>query len=189
MKKGVRRGTTSSQADPIEDEFVDSWDEQINFKKYKEVQETFWQDCTYAYYFGLTDTKFVSIDQCFCSEDGSINVRALEQHILSGMVNWLAKIGDINQCQKIYLIPCDNNLRLLPEHPTSWEDIKNGKFLIVNGQHSMEASKLLQERLSYSERRKDEVMEWDAYIVWSNNKISFSLYLSSITSAMEWTKL
>ena len=34
----------------------------------------------------------------------------------------------------------------------------------------MEACKLLQERLSCSERRKDEVMEWDAYIVWSNDK-------------------
>ena len=73
-KKGVRQGTTSSQADPIDDEFVDSWDEQINFKKYREVQQTFWQDCTNAYCFDLTDTKSVSIDQCFCSEDGSINM-------------------------------------------------------------------------------------------------------------------
>ena len=78
MKNGVRRGTTSSQADPTENEFVDSWDEQIDFKKYREVQETFWRNCTDAYYFGLTDTKSVSIDQCFCSEDGSINVQALE---------------------------------------------------------------------------------------------------------------
>ena len=75
-------------------------------------------------------------------------MQALEQHILSSMVNWLAKIGDINQRQKICLTPCNYNLRLLPESPTSWEDIKNGKFLIVNGQHSVEASKLLQERLS-----------------------------------------
>ena len=104
-KKGVRRGTTSSQVDPRKDEFVDSWDEQINFKKYKEVQETFWRDCIDAYCFGLIDTKFVSIDQCFCSEDGSINVRALEQHIVLGMENWLAKIGDINQRQKNCLIP------------------------------------------------------------------------------------
>ena len=42
QKKGVRRGTTSSQADPAEDKFVDSWDEQIDFKRYREVQETFW---------------------------------------------------------------------------------------------------------------------------------------------------
>ena len=74
VKKGVRRGTTSSQVDSAQDEFVDSWDEQIDFKKYMEVQKTFWQDCTDAYYFGLTDTKSISIDQCFCSEDGSINV-------------------------------------------------------------------------------------------------------------------
>ena len=102
VKKGVRRGSTSSQADPAENEFVDSCDEKIDFKKYMEVQETFWRDCTDAYCFGLndtycfgltdtycfdltdtycfdlTDTKSVSINQCFCSEDGSINVRALE---------------------------------------------------------------------------------------------------------------
>ena len=61
-KKGVRRGTTSSQANPAEDEFVDSWDEQIDFKNYKEVQETFGGDYTDAYCFDLTDIKSVSID-------------------------------------------------------------------------------------------------------------------------------
>ena len=97
-------------------------------------------------------------------------MQALEQYIVLGMVNWLAKIGYINQRQKICLTPCDDNFCLLLERPSSWEDIKNGKFLIVNGQHSMEASKFLQERLSCSEQRKAEVMEWDAYIVWSNDK-------------------
>ena len=34
----------------------------------------------------------------------------------------------------------------------------------------MEVSELLQERLSCSKQQKDEVMEWDSYIVWSNDK-------------------
>ena len=41
---------------------MDSSDEKIDFEKYRKVQETFWQDCTDAYCFGLTDTKFVSIN-------------------------------------------------------------------------------------------------------------------------------
>ena len=130
------------------------------------MQETLWGDCTDAYYFGLTNTKSVSTDLCFYSKDGSINIQALEQHIVLGMVNWLAKIGDINQHQKI----CIDNLHLLPKRPSSWGDIKNGNFFIVNGQHSMEASKFLKDMLSCSERQNIEVVEWDAYIIWSNDK-------------------
>ena len=36
-KKGVRQGTTSSQVDFAKDEFMDLWNKQINFKKYKEI--------------------------------------------------------------------------------------------------------------------------------------------------------
>ena len=59
----------------------------------------------------------------------------------------------------------DENNRLLREPPTSWDAIKAGKFMIINGQHSITALQELQEG-GCSEPRRSELQMWDAYIVW-----------------------
>jgi hypothetical protein len=51
---------------------------------------------------------------------------------------------DINQRQKICLTPVDEHINLLRSKPKDWNKIKNNKFLIINGQHKIAASKELQ---------------------------------------------
>ena len=63
------------------------------------------------------------------------------------------------------MTPVDENNRLLKEPPTSWDAIKAGKFMIINGQHSITASMELQEG-GCSEPRRSELQMWDAYILW-----------------------
>ena len=43
--------------------------------------------------------------------------------------------------QKVCLILIDRDLRLLREKPKAWDDIKVGKFMFINGQHSITAFK------------------------------------------------
>ena len=64
------------------------------------------------------------------------------------------------------LTPIDKEGKLLKEKPRSWNDIKSGKFMIINGQHSITASKELQIS-GCAEKRRLELAKWDAYIVWS----------------------
>ena len=62
------------------------------------------------------------------------------------------------------LTPVDKNNRLLREPPTSWDAIKAGKFMIINGLHSISALQELQEG-GCSEPRRSELQVWDAYFV------------------------
>jgi hypothetical protein len=58
---------------------------------------------------------------------------------------------------------------LLQKKPKSWDEIKDGMFLIINGQHSVTASKQLQ-LTAVREARKIELQTWKAYIMWSLKK-------------------
>ena len=82
------------------------------------------------------------------------------------MKNILVHIGDVKQLQKVCLTPVDENNVLLKEPPTSWDAIKAGKFMIINGQHSITTSQELQAG-GCGEPRRSELQLWDAYIVWT----------------------
>jgi hypothetical protein len=75
----------------------------------------------------------------------------------------------INQRQMIYLTTCTEEGILLQKKPESWDEIKDGMFLIINGQHSVTASKQLQ-LIAVHETRKIELQTWKAYIIWSLKK-------------------
>ena len=82
------------------------------------------------------------------------------------MKSTLVQIGDMKQLQKVCLTPVDENNRLLREPPTSWDAIKAGKFMIINGQHSITTLQELQAG-GCGEPRRSELQLWDAYIVWT----------------------
>ena len=62
-------------------------------------------------------------------------------------------------------MPVDSERQLLKTKP-AWEDIKNGQFMIINGQHSITASQELQKE-GCGEERREKLQHWDAFIVWS----------------------
>jgi hypothetical protein len=49
-----------------------------------------------------------------------------------------------------------------------WDRIKNGEFYIVNGWHSVSASKMMVE-MDLDESILKYFLEWDCYVVWSDN--------------------
>jgi hypothetical protein len=89
----------------------------------------------------------------------------METEIVKSVKAELFQMGDINQRQKICLTPIDEYRRLLQTKPKDWNEIKNKKFMIINGQHSIAASKELQFE-GCGEDRRQALQKWDAYIVW-----------------------
>ena len=110
-------------------------------------------------------TYEVDIAQCILGRDEYI-IRKLQPEIVKSVKAELIQIGDTRERQKVCLISVDSDSQLLPEKPKLWNEIKNGKFMIINGQHSITASKELQIS-GCGEKRRIELSKWQAYIVYS----------------------
>jgi hypothetical protein len=106
----------------------------------------------------------VHISQCDITKDEYI-IRKMETEIVKSVKAELLQMGDINQWQKICLTPIDKHRRLLQTKPKDWNEIKNEKFMKINGQHSIAASRELQFEGCGVDRRQ-VLQKWDAYIVW-----------------------
>ena len=135
-----------------------------DFKKLAFIQREFWQNHKACFLFETEATR-VHINQCIIARDDFI-IQTLQRSLVEDMKNTLVQIGDVKQLQKVCLTPVDANNRLLKEPPTSWDAIKAGKFMIINGQHSITASQELQAG-GCGEPKRSELQLWDAYIVWT----------------------
>jgi hypothetical protein len=143
---------------------------EADFEKFALIQRQFWaehKDC----FLLERGTTSVDIKQCIVASDQYV-IRTLQRDIVDAVKNELIQLIDVSQRQKLCLTPIDTKGNLLKKKPSSWEEIKNGRFMIINGQHSITASKELQ-RAGCGEARKVELQNWDAYIVWSldHNKL------------------
>jgi hypothetical protein len=111
--------------------------------------------------------KPVHIDQCALAKDQCV-IRTLQRDILEDVKKELFQMIHVNHRQKVFLTSVDKNEKQLQKRPEHWKDIMDGKFMIINGQHNMFASKELQNSGS-SETRRNELCMWGAYIVSSLN--------------------
>jgi hypothetical protein len=84
----------------------------------------------------------VDIAQCMIAKDEYI-IQKIELEIVKSVKAELLQMGDINQRLKIYLTSVDVQGNLLRIKPKDWNEIKNNKFMIINGKHSIIASKEL----------------------------------------------
>lgn len=113
------------------------------------------------------EVKLVEISQLQRGKDTWV-VRGLERDIIDNLKIYLGRLGDISQRQTIVITPIDNVGNLLEMRPVSWESIKDGKFAIIDGQHSVEASRELQHE-PVNEKRKAALLSWPAYVVYDKD--------------------
>jgi hypothetical protein len=107
----------------------------------------------------------VNIDKCFIASDQFV-IRTLQKDITEAVKNGLVQLIDIKQRQIVCLTPVNKKNQLLIKKPQKWDEIKENNFMIINGQHSITASKELQIS-GCGEKRKNELKHWNALIVWS----------------------
>jgi len=82
------------------------------------------------------------------------------------MMNYLVNIPNKSTKQTLCVMP------VLPVEDKkvleSWDQVKDGKFYIINGQHSVAASKLMMEEGSgISDDARQHFKTWNYFIVWS----------------------
>ena len=139
-----------------------------DYEKFTAIQKEFWDSCTSSFLFGMQSFK-VDIAQCMIASDKYI-IWKLELEIVKSVKIELLQMGDISQRQKICLTLVDAQGNFLRIKAKDWNETKNNKFMIINGQHSIQASKELQLEGCGEERRK-ALEKWDAIIVWDLDPI------------------
>jgi hypothetical protein len=132
--------------------------------KFAAIQQKFWADHGDCFLNGI-GTVSVHIKQCIIAKDEYV-IRTLQKDIVEASKKELIQLIDVNQRQKVCLTPVDLDHNLLKTKPKNWDEIKKGKFMIINGQHSITASLELQKG-GCGEDRRVKLQTWDAFIVWS----------------------
>ena len=98
-----------------------------DFKHINEVYKKFWSECEDAYIYGVDVKKELSIDR-MVDVPVDYNIRSREDKLVDAMVIYLLNLPDRKAQQTLCVMPMNRT-----EKPTSWEEIKDGDFYIING--------------------------------------------------------
>jgi hypothetical protein len=137
--------------------------ELLEYEKFTAIQKEFWEICSSLFPFGQQPYT-MDIAQCMIAKDEYI-IPKMEAEIVKSMKVELLQMVDINQRQKICLTMVDDHGNFLRSKPKDWNEIKNNKFMIINGQHNIATSKELQLEGCGEQRRRD-LEKWPTIIVW-----------------------
>ena len=135
-----------------------------DFKHINAVYKKFWSECKDAYVFGVDAKRELSIDQ-LVDAPAEYNIRSREDKLVNAMVIYLLNLPEQKARQTLCVMPTNRTKK-----PTSWEEIKDGYFYIINGQYSVTASRLITQVGSGADDDvKNDFRVWRCFIVWSNN--------------------
>ena len=82
---------------------------------------------------------------------------------MNKMMHFLCQMPDLSVKQTLCVMPNTD------EKPTNWEEIKDGKFFIINEQHSVAASQKMQ-AMDLPKKIVKPFLNWNCFIVWSKDK-------------------
>jgi hypothetical protein len=127
------------------------------------VYEQFWTDCQDCFVFGMEKHFEISIKKMH-NAPADWTIRAFEPRGMLQTKHFLINMPDKSAKQTICVMP---DIEEKPE--TAAECLKASKFWIINGQHSVAASKSMVED-DLDEPILKHFRTWNCYIVWSKNK-------------------
>ena len=90
-------------------------------------------------------------------------VRPYEEHGMQKLRHFLINMPDRTTRQTLCI------MSQTQEKPTSFRDIEDGNFWIINGQHSAEASKTMQS-MDVPQSTREFFQKWNCFIVWTRSK-------------------
>ncbi|CAA9568172.1 hypothetical protein AVDCRST_MAG81-1288 [uncultured Synechococcales cyanobacterium] len=167
-RKSAAGGSSTSTVTRASTPIKSRNDPQVDFQKITESQRQFWAECRGC--FPFESSYSVRINQCIVAKAQYV-IRGMEEGIVRNAMDFLVQLGEINQRQKICICPVDKDGEPIKRKPNSWDEIKDGKFMLINGQHSVEASRRLQDNSNCGADRKKDLQHWDAYVVWSTDPL------------------
>ena len=136
----------------------------IDYKSVSEAYKRFWATCEDAYVFNVGEKVEIDITKLIPAPP-TYNIRSQESRIVQDMVNYLTNIPDKSTKQTLCVMPVG-----LKEKPKTWSDMENCDFYIINGQHSVEASKfIVDEKNEIAEDICKHFQKWNCFVVWSDS--------------------
>ena len=106
--------------------------DEADLEAIRKIYERFLMECQGCFIFEIDKKPEVRIDQLdFAPLDWMI--RAYEERGMEKMCHYFLNMPDQTAKQTMCVMP------QFAERPTSWDDIKEGMFWIINGQHSVTA--------------------------------------------------
>ena len=143
-----------------------SYDERAtpDYKHITAVYKKFWEECEDAYIFGVDFRKDVSIER-LKNVPADFNIRVKEDRLVQAMVVYLLNLPHRKARQTLCIMPIG-----LTSKPQSWEEIKDGSFYVINGQHSVAASlKICDSTTGVDDDIKNDFRVWSCFVVWSED--------------------
>ncbi len=135
----------------------------VDYKEAKSIYEKFWTECQDCFVF-QTDTKYeIEIDQ-MDRAPADWTIRAYEEAGMLTTRHYLINMPDKTAKQTLCVMPNS------PTRPESWDEVADGRFWILNGQHSVEASKSIVSQKLCPESTLKHFRKWNCFIVWSKDK-------------------
>ena len=135
-------------------------DKRPDYEEISRVYNTFWTTYEDAYLFKLDDKKEIDISQ-LVEPPATFNIRVKEKRIMKELVNWLLNMPDKSTRQTLCVMQVGFN-----EKPTEWKDIENGNFFIINGQHSVEASKwMMDDANKVDKEEREHFRKWKCFVI------------------------
>ena len=133
-----------------------------NYIASAEAYKAYWKHYTDAYIFGLEDKKTISIEQLIKALE-DLNIRSHEMKLAEDMMTYLWEMPDKSTKQTLCVMPVDCFEK---PKPKDWPALERKNFYIINGQHSVTASKMMVDQ-NLDEEIVKNFRQWDCYVVWS----------------------
>ena len=112
--------------------------QEFDYAKVTNIYNKFWMKCQHCFVFGVDEKHKVNIDHLECAPV-DWTVRAYEDHGMEKLRHYLINMPDRSTKQTLCIMSQKK------ERPTSFRKIEDENFWIINGQHSVEASKSMQD--------------------------------------------
>jgi hypothetical protein len=142
-------------------------DRKPDYRVISAMYKNFWETYSSAYIFGSGEKKDVHIDNLI-DAPATFNIRVKEDTIVKEMLHYLVNMPDKTIKQTLCVMPVMPHGNKDP--PKNWEEVMGGKFYIINGQHSVAASKLMMEEESgVSDQVQKHFKTWKCFVVWSSD--------------------
>jgi len=113
-----------------------------------------------TYVFEIDEKKSILISQLIAALV-DMNIRSHKNWMVLDMLHYLIYMPEKSNKQTLCVM--SKNLTKKPSKE-SWEEIKNGKFYLINGQHNVTASNMMV-KMNLDNLILKHLREWNCYVV------------------------
>lgn len=141
---------------------------EVDAGEIQKIVNNFTTKCSHCFFMGREFIFDVNISQCHLAPPEKC-VRAKEDAYVDWIIAQIISDQFKDNRQTIVIMP--QGLRTMPT-PDMWPQIQKGDFWLIDGQHSVEASKKIQLMDEWDDpaNQKEKLKVWKALVVWSDDE-------------------